>query len=220
MTGDTRNESATVPSPSPLEGEGGSSRPRDEPGEGTATNNIPSPADDASRPPLPTPSRGEGKSRRRSRRRQFLVAGVLGVAAAVAAWFLFIREPEPRNDLERFRGDWQIVLAGRTSPNVVRVEGDRWAYQAGATEGKAYRVTLNENADPKEIDLEPLDTAGIRGRVPRLHGIYAFDGRTAVRVSLSAATEPRPKSMDDDEAMVWTLLRVKLEIAPPQPHGK
>jgi uncharacterized protein (TIGR03067 family) len=134
-------------------------------------------------------------------------------------WFFLIREPEPGNDLERFRGDWQISFAGRLSPNVVRVEGDHWRYQAGATEGKAYRILLNESAVPKQIDLEPLETAGIRGRLPRLHGIYAFDGNSAVRVRLNDMTEPRPQTLDEPDAIVWTLNRVKFE--PPQPrHGE
>ena len=50
----------------------------------------------------------------------------------------------------------------RETDNAIRVAGDSWEYVT-ATTSKAYRVTLNDAANPKQIDLELLDTAGLRG---------------------------------------------------------
>ncbi|HJZ57566.1 MAG TPA: hypothetical protein VKE74_21535, partial [Gemmataceae bacterium] len=82
-------------------------------------------------------------------------AVVVLVAAGLAVWYWGFRQREPRNDLERFQGDWQVSIAGRKTPLVFRVSGDRWQSIANAVEGKPYRITLNEAADPKEIDLDP-----------------------------------------------------------------
>ncbi|MBA4062490.1 MAG: hypothetical protein C0501_02060 [Isosphaera sp.] len=139
---------------------------------------------------------------------------VLGAAAGFAAWFFLIHEPEPRTDLERFRGDWQIAVGGRTTPNVVTVAGDRWESSAAGVAGRAYRITLNEAADPKEIDLDPVDVANLVGRIPKLHGVYAFDGRSTVRVRVGDTTEPRPRTLDDPDHPGWVLTRVKVEPAP------
>jgi uncharacterized protein (TIGR03067 family) len=100
---------------------------------------------------------------------------------------------------------------------VIRVSGDRWEYVAGQTVVKAYHLTLNEAANPKQIDLELLDTAGLRGAPVKMHGIYAFDGNTTARVLLGPASEPRPESLDDTDGGVQILTKVKFdEAAQPQ----
>lgn len=171
----------------------------------------------ATRPPGAT---APGSPVPRDRRlRQVAIGVVLGVLAGFAAWYFLVREPDPRNDLERFRGDWQISVGGRGTPNVVHVEGDTWRYQAGATEGKTYRVTLKENADPKEIDLELLGAPKLVGPTVKMHGVYQFDGRGSVQMRLNPGTLPRPKSLDDAESTLWVLTRVKLEPAP-EPGSK
>jgi uncharacterized protein (TIGR03067 family) len=154
------------------------------------------------------------------KRRLAAVAALLALAvalAAVAVWYFAIREREPRNDLERFQGDWQIAVATGGEPrrtnNAIRVTGDRWEYVTDATT-KAYRVTLNETANPKEIDLELLDVAGLRGARVKMHGVYAFDGNKTVRVRINVTTEPRPATLDEPDANVWVLTKVKLEAQP------
>jgi uncharacterized protein (TIGR03067 family) len=192
-------------SPSPLEGEGS----RAAAGEGNATKAIPSPGGEA---PPPSPSRGEGKKGRRFVR--LAAVALLLAVGGFPVWYFAIREPEPRNDLERFQGDWKLTVGGRDTPNAVRVAGDRWQYVAGGEDGKAYRLTLNEAADPKQIDLELLDTVGLRGAPVKMHGVYAFDGNKTVRVRIEPALLPRPATLDDPDAVVWVLTKVKIEPAP------
>jgi uncharacterized protein (TIGR03067 family) len=137
-------------------------------------------------------------------------AALVGVVVVVgfAAWFFFLRGP--RNDLERFEGDWQVSVHDRVTPMVFRVQEDRWQSHANGVDGPAYRISLNETANPKEIDLDLIDTSNIRGPNPKLHGIYAFEGET-LRVRVNDTSEPRPTTFDDPDAVVWVLSRVRLE---------
>ncbi|MCE9563637.1 MAG: hypothetical protein K8U57_16475 [Planctomycetes bacterium] len=139
---------------------------------------------------------------------------MLGVLAGFGAWFFFIRESEPKNDLERFAGDWQVSFAGRDTQNVIIIQGDQWQHQAGPVEGKAYRITLNEAVNPREIDLEQIETRKMVGPLPKLRGVYAFENNKTVRLRINPGPQPRPKSLDDPDAMEWVLTRVKLQEAP------
>jgi uncharacterized protein (TIGR03067 family) len=171
-----------------------------------------------------SPQQGPVATPKTKRGRTWVVAAVVVGLAAVgfAVWYFLIRTPEPRNDLERFAGEWKLTDARQRSGESeevrlgVRVKGDTWTYVAAGGEGKAFRITLNEAAAPKEIDLELIDTTGLRGPTPRMRGVYAFEGNTKVRVRLKDATQPRPKSLDDPDATDWILTKVKLEHAPPQ----
>jgi uncharacterized protein (TIGR03067 family) len=176
-------------------------QPTEPPGAGSV---IPATRPEA---PPPSPARGEGKNQRKLR---WLVVGALGLLVAAAAWFFLIRTTEPRNDGERFQGDWQIAVAGRNTPNAVTVAGDRWENLGG----KAYRLTLNETADPREIDLELIDAPKMTGPAVKLHGVYAFEGNGTVRMRVAPGTQPRPKSLDAADAPEWVLTRVKLQEAP------
>jgi uncharacterized protein (TIGR03067 family) len=138
-----------------------------------------------------------------------ILLGVFAVATAgFAVWYFAIRAPT--TDLDRFQGDWQITTQGRETANVIQIKGDQWQAVANGVQARAYRITLNEAANPKEIDLDQIDTANIRGPKPKLHGIYAIDGNAAL-VRLVPGTEPRPTTVDDPDANVLTLTRVKLE---------
>ena len=152
--------------------------------------------------------------KRRARFAALAALAALVVVAGFAVWYFALREPEAKNDLERFQGAWQIAVATggepRKTDNVVRVSGDRWEYAAGPTT-KAYRVTLNEAANPKEIDLELLDKVGLIGAPVKMHGVYAFDGNKTVRVRLGTAYEPRPATLDDPDGGVLVLTKVKPE---------
>jgi uncharacterized protein (TIGR03067 family) len=128
-----------------------------------------------------------------------VVVTLLGVLVGFGTWFFFIRDAEPKNDLERFAGDWQVSFAGRDTQNVISVAGDRWQHQAGPTEGKAFRITLNETANPREIDLEWVDAPKLVGPPVKLHGVYAFESNKTVRLRI------------DPDAMEWVLTRVKLQ---------
>ena len=150
--------------------------------------------------------------RRRLLRRAAIVGLLAGTVAAVAVWFFVLREPEPKNDFERFQGEWKLSAPGRPDITFIRVTGDRWQYISNGQEARAYRMTLNEAASPKQIDLELIDTKGLRGMQPKLHGVYAFDGNKTVRIRLDPAVEPRPTTLGDD--LTQELTRVKLERNP------
>jgi uncharacterized protein (TIGR03067 family) len=138
--------------------------------------------------------------------------------AGFATWYWVIRDP---GDLNRLQGDWQVSIAGRPTPTVIQVTGDRWQSVANGVAGKPYRITLNPAANPKQIDLDPIETAGLRGPLPKLHGIYAFEGTGTVRVRVNDTTEPRPDTLDDPDAVVWQLTKVNLTTgrdASPQPR--
>jgi hypothetical protein len=157
-----------------------------------------------SEPSLPSPLAGEGRKLRLAA--AALVALVVLVAvAAFAGWYFALREPEPRNDRERFQGEWQVSRDGKETPNVIRVTGDTWEYIGG----KAYRMTLNESA--KEIDLELIDTSGLVGAPVKMHGIYAFTDNRSVRVLIRPALRARPKTLDDPDEMPLELKKVKLQ---------
>jgi uncharacterized protein (TIGR03067 family) len=128
-------------------------------------------------------------------------------------WFFAFHEPEPKNDYERFQGDWKLGTPGRPDITFVRVSGDRWQFISNGEEARAYRLTLNESTNPKQIDLDLIDTKGLRGAAVKLHGVYAFDNNKTVRIRLDPALEPRPTSLDDDE-MVRVMTKVKLERSP------
>jgi len=162
------------------------------------------------KPPPPVGERAGGLGSRKLARVAALV--VILAAGGFAVWYWGFRGP--RDDLERFQGDWQVSVAGRKTPVVIHVAGDQWQSVSNAVDGKVYRITLNAAPDPREIDLDPVDTAGIKGPVPKLHGIYAFDGNNTVRIRVNDTTEPRPQTLDDPDAVVWELTKVKLKAAP------
>jgi uncharacterized protein (TIGR03067 family) len=77
-------------------------------------------------------------------------------------------------------------------------------------------MTLNPDANPKEIDLAQLgddgrpvaNTHGLKGSPVGMHGVYAIDGDT-LRVRLAPMVEPRPANLDDGDAPLLTLTRKK-----------
>ena len=135
------------------------------------------------------------------------IVALLAVSGA-AVWYFAIREAKPRNDLERFQGEWQISRDGKETPNAIRVSGNTWEYVGG----KAYRMTLNESA--KEIDLELIDTSGLVGAAVKMHGLYAFTDNRTVRVLICDTSRPRPKALEDPEEMTLELKKVKPEQRP------
>ena len=135
------------------------------------------------------------------------IVALLAVGGA-AVWCFAFRESEPKNDLERFQGEWRITRDGKDTPNAVRVSGDTWEYVGG----KAYRMTLNEPA--KEIDLELIDTTGLVGAAVKMHGLYAFTDNRTVRVLIRDTSRRRPTVLDDPDEVSLVLKRVKLERNP------
>lgn len=194
------------------EGANPSPQPPPPRGEGEQDKTPPSPL---APPSLPGKGAG-GLGRRRLVRLGAVV--VLVAAAAFAGWHFLLREP--RDDLERFQGEWRLTdarqgPAGEDAVRVaVRVDGDRWQYLHGGGEGRAFRLSLNEAADPKEIDLELVPDRPLVGEPVKMQGVYAFDGNARVRVRLSVGRQPRPRSLDDPDAADWVLTRVRLEPAP------
>jgi uncharacterized protein (TIGR03067 family) len=153
-------------------------------------------------------------SGRAGRRWALLVpAGLALLVAGGAVWYFALREKPPANDLERFQGEWKFATPGRPDVTFVRVEADRWQYVSNGVETQAFRLTLDEAASPRRIDLELIDTKGLRGPVPRLHGVYEFDGDRTVRVRLAPGVEERPTALDDpDEVRVMT--KGKIDTGP------
>lgn len=170
----------------------------------------------------PASEKGSDAPRSTGSRRTLVRAAVVLLAGGVAfaAWYFLVREPEPRNDLERFRGEWRLARewekaggddAVRTA---VRVTDDRWQYLHGGGDGREYRITLNEQADPKEIDLDLIETRKLAGAAVRMRGVYRFDDDRTVRVRFGVGGEPRPKALDEPDAVVLVLTKVKLEPVP------
>lgn len=128
-------------------------------------------------------------------------AGILAAATYTGAlWHYF-----PRHDLDRWQGRWRIAIEERATPNAIRVSGQRWEYE-GQEGVRAYRLELDATAEPKRLSLELLDTRGLQGPTPRLHGLYAFEGRNRVRVVLLPQSEPLPLRWEEADH-VLTLLR-------------
>ncbi|HEV3436383.1 MAG TPA: TIGR03067 domain-containing protein [Gemmata sp.] len=188
-------------------------------------------------PPSLSPTQGEVESptpalvqleitpQRRPRRLGKMAAFVLllGVSGAVV-WYWGIREPESKDDLGRFQGDWKLTIDGQSEQEgederplrAVRISGDCWQYLAGGKEieGKTYRIKLNETTTPKEIELTLLDAAGNPVGRYGSHGVYALDRKTA-RILVEPVNKPRPTNLDNPspDAIVWVLTKVKLQLS-------
>ncbi|HJZ59872.1 MAG TPA: TIGR03067 domain-containing protein [Gemmataceae bacterium] len=132
-----------------------------------------------------------------------------------------LRDTGPKDDLGRLQGEWKITPAGAPGkddgpPLLIRIEGDRWSHVVGDEVVTTWRLALDPDANPKRLDLTLIERNGRpvpaerSGPEPKLLGIYALDGDT-LRWAQNPATAPdgRPKSLDDPEAMVLTLTRVK-----------
>lgn len=126
------------------------------------------------------------------------ILSAAGVRAPLRRWL-------PRDDYDRFQGTWRILIDDRETPHRLCIENHRWQYLHD--EGtRTYRLELDMTASPRQLRLELLDTRGLIGPVPRLHGLYAFESRNQVRLCLLPATEPLPPDWDQAE-LTLTLLR-------------
>jgi uncharacterized protein (TIGR03067 family) len=144
-----------------------------------------------------------------------------------AIWYWGIYEPEPKDDLGRFQGDWKLTIGDpgenteedESPPRAIRITGDRWQFLASGKEieGKTFRITLNESATPKEIELTLLDATGNPIGSYRSRGVYTIDRKTA-RVLVEPVNKPRPTNLDNPgpDANVWVLTKVKLQLLPTQ----
>jgi uncharacterized protein (TIGR03067 family) len=138
------------------------------------------------------------------------------------SWYFAIRSREPRNDHERFQGEWKLSIAGREKQMPVRVQvtGDKFVFLVGEQEQKRYTMTLRPQTDPKEIDLTQLLPDGspvLERHAPdapfspvTLRGIYRFaDGKATVVTAPNP--QPRPTAFDspneEDSLPVWLLVR-------------
>lgn len=181
-------------------------------------------------PAVSTPVPGQpemAKPRSRSRRRLGRIVAIVALllACAGATWYWAIYEPEPKDDLGRFQGDWKLISGARDEnegddrlpPKVVRIAGDRLKFLMGGKEGKTFRIELNETASPKEIELTLLDAHGNPAGGYRSRGIYTID-RHIARLILEPVNKPRPRDFNDPDSVVWELSRVKLTM--PAEPGK
>jgi uncharacterized protein (TIGR03067 family) len=130
-----------------------------------------------------------------------------------AVWYWGIREPEPKDDLGRFQGEWKLTLSERNRKevdeaapgSVVHVSGDH-LYFDRENKGKSLKIKLNETASPKEIELTLLDASGNAVGAYGSHGIYTIDRKTA-RLVVEPVNRPRPKDFDSPDAVVWVLTK-------------
>jgi uncharacterized protein (TIGR03067 family) len=179
--------------------------------------NLPPPVGDSSAT-APVPSQSIVRKKPSRLGRVMLVVLSPGICV-LAVWYWGIREPEPKDDLGRFQGDWKLVIGGRNEEEnedepprtAVRITGDRWQYLAAGREGKAYRIKLNETADPKEIEMILLDAEGNPVGGYRSYGVYTIDRKTA-RVLVLPVNKPRPTDFNHPDSVVWELSKVKLQL--------
>lgn len=177
--------------------------------------------------PAPPASRVADAPRSPTPRRRWLpllAAGAVLLTAVFGLWYGLFRDTGPKDDPGRLQGEWAITLAGRSPDkdpnrpiNVVRVDGDRWTYVSGGKETSTWRVTLNPDANPKQLDLTRLDaddrpmtfTTGPGRRVEQKQlGVYALDGDT-LTLALAPEQNGRPTRLDDPDTPALTLTRVK-----------
>lgn len=157
-----------------------------------------------SRPPTAAATPASRHRRRRRAAAWMLVATLTGVVAA-AAFHVPWHRWWPRDDYDRFQGHWRVVVGERDTPLHVQVVGRRWEYLT--EEGsRAYSLELDMTASPRRLQLELLDSRSLIGPVPRLHGLYAFEGPDRVRLCLLPALEPLPADWDG-AVVIQTLLR-------------
>jgi hypothetical protein len=130
---------------------------------------------------------------------------VLGGILTAAGYTGLLWRYFPRHDYDRWQGRWRVVVHDRVTPHVIHVVGQYWQYE-GTERGRTYRLELDPQAEPRRLYLELLDTRGLQGPTPRMHGLYAFESRHQVRLVLLPATEPLPKQWEEAEH-VLTLLR-------------
>ena len=170
--------------------------------------------------PVPTADTG-GLTPRRSRRPLWLALAAAGIVVTTAVAYFALREP--KDDTGRLQGEWLIQVpreegteGGASGPPLmVRITGDRWQYVAGGQDRQAFRITLNEAANPKEIDLTGLtpdgkaaSVTGDRGKQEAfvMRGVYAIDKKT-LKVSLAPGNQPRPTALTAPHPLVQTLTK-------------
>jgi uncharacterized protein (TIGR03067 family) len=170
--------------------------------------------------PNPTPAFGQTFTRRWPKWLVKTLAFVLILmGCGGATWYWGIREPEPKDDLGRFQGEWFQTFGERdvkqkteNSPALaVRIAGDVWQFLVDGKEKNSFRISLNETVSPKEIELIRIDNRGNPIGEYRSHGIYTIDRKTA-RIVAAPVNLPRPKDFDSPDSVVWVLTRVKLEL--------
>jgi uncharacterized protein (TIGR03067 family) len=139
---------------------------------------------------------------------------------ALGVWYFCFHEAEPRNDLERFQGEWKLTNIvpgdpeGSVLPMGVRISGDRWRYVVAGRDGKSFAITLDETSTPKKIDLTLLDSEGKPLGKYGSHGVYETQGKS-IRVLVEPVYKPRPTDFTSPDSVVWTLSRAKLQRVEP-----
>jgi uncharacterized protein (TIGR03067 family) len=172
------------------------------------------PAEGAIQNPPPVQLQEKTSPQRRKRFGRVVLIVLILTVCGGAVWYWGIREPEPKDDLGRFQGDWKQTPDARNNkdgeaeafPIAVHVTGDNWQYIVGGKGLKTFRITLNETASPKEIDLTLLNAEGKPIGEYGSHGIYTIN-RNEARIVVAPAYLPRPKGFDDPESIVWVLKR-------------
>jgi uncharacterized protein (TIGR03067 family) len=178
----------------------------------TSGNPSPSPPPIGEGFDLP-PSSQLGKGAARGVGLRVAAVVVLLAVGGAAVWYFLLRDSGPANDLQRFQGEWKYCTPNRPDVTFVRIEADRWTFISNGVEARAYRMTLVESTKPKQIDLDLIDVEGLRGTIPKLHGIYEFDGDITVRIRTDPGDDPRPTTLDDTDR-VRVMTKVKLDRKP------
>lgn len=85
------------------------------------------------------------------------------------------KKVNPKEELKKFQGNWKLTtwITGSRDNAVdghgVYIEGDEWEYLIQGKSKRKDRITINPNAEPKQIDLK------LSARTQVLYGIYRFN---------------------------------------------
>jgi uncharacterized protein (TIGR03067 family) len=136
-------------------------------------------------------------------------------------------------DLKALQGKWKVVKVINQGKEVPADELARADFQLSVTDAtmeamdkgklvERYRIRLNPNSGPKEIDREPIDEKGARAKVnyagpkgeeryidaPIEHGIYEISG-DRLKICMAFLEQPRAKSFDPKDAKAYRVIELE-----------
>jgi uncharacterized protein (TIGR03067 family) len=136
-------------------------------------------------------------------------------------------------DLKAIQGKWKVVKIINQGKEVPADELAKADFQLSVTDAtmeamakgqvvERYRIRLNPNSGPKEIDREPIDEKGQRAKVNYAgpkgearyvdahieHGIYEISG-DRLKICMAFLEQPRAKSFDPKDAKAYRVVELE-----------